>query len=509
MTARYKQNDKVFTDFPVVHYMLNEVGYIATDDLSDIKILEPASGEGSFALEIVRRLEQSSKKFKFDFINALNSNLCFIELNIENFNKLKKNIIELLESLGYASMLIDDYIFINSNYLMLESLEKFDCIVGNPPYIRHEIINKDLKVIYRDKFSTFRYRADLYILFYEHSLNLLADKGRVSFICSNRWIYNQYGQKLREKIVENYHLEKLLNIEKTKPFNKQVIAYPVITTIANQKGNKTLFYENNLKEIDFKTIDFELKEMPKDVHWQNLFLDYSLEDSSLKSIEEQGFTIGIGVATGADDIFIIKKSQETEIEDSRLLPLLKSNGLKEEKIKWDGSFILNPFNENELCNLDNYPKLKDYFDKHEKRLKQRYIAKKRPMQWYKTIDKIKIDLLDKPKLLLPDLATVKFLHIDRGDYYPHHNLYYIIHKDIDKLKLLATILMSDFIKEQLSKIGIKMNGGLPRFQSQTLKKLRIPNIEAFPIFEQDSLIEAYEKKDFAVMNRLIRAKCQK
>jgi len=475
MTVRYKKNDEIFTDITVVHYLLDEVGFVSEKDLSLVTLLEPASGEGSFALEIVTRLYQSSQKFEFNFLKALNSNIKFIELNRESVEKLKESIKKLICKWDYSSPQLEDRVFICSNYLTLDKLPKFDCIVGNPPYIRHELIDASLKSFYREKFSTFRYRADLYIPFYEHSLNLLSDNGKLSFVCSNRWLYNQYGEPLRKKISQEYYLKKLLNLEKAQLFDTQVIAYPAITTVVKREGVDTLYYESNDKKIDFKNIIFTKKETPNSGAWQNLFINYDLNSSSLKSIEELGFKIGIGIATGADKIFIIKKSQNIEIENSRLMPLLKSNALKGEEIEWDGSYLVNPYEENGLCNLEEYPKLKAYFKEHKERLKQRHTAKKSPLKWYKTIDRVKFDLQAQPKLLLPDLATSKKLHVDKGNFYPHHNLYYITHNNIVKLEKLSSILMSEFVQKQLLNIGIKMNGGVPRFQAQTLKKLRIPS----------------------------------
>jgi 16S rRNA G966 N2-methylase RsmD len=477
MTIRYKRNDEIFTKTDVVKYLLDEVGFISRKDLSSITLLEPASGEGNFAVEIVTRLYKSSQIFGFNFIKALHSNIQFIELNKKNINKLQNNIKNLLIQWGYSSQILEERLFLSSNYLTINRLPKFDCIVGNPPYVRHELIDKSLKKKYREKFSTFKYRADLYIPFYEQSLNLLKDNGKLSFVSSNRWLYNQYGEALREKIAQKYYLKKLLNIERAQLFENQVIAYPTVVTIENREGTKTLYYESSDKEIDFNTILFIKKETPKNGAWQNLFVDYDLNDSSLKSIEEQGFKIGIGVATGADKIFIVKKSQNIDIESSRLMPLLKSNALKGENIEWDESYIINPYDKDELCNLEEYPKLKVYFQKHKEKLQQRHTAKKNPLKWYKTIDKIKSDLQTKPKLLLPDLAISKKLHIDKGEFYPHHNLYYITHNNIEKLETLASILMSDFVQQQLQQISIKMNGGVARFQAQTLRKLQIPNIK--------------------------------
>ncbi|MCB0541805.1 MAG: hypothetical protein KDE33_30160, partial [Bacteroidetes bacterium] len=48
-----------------------------------------------------------------------------------------------------------------------------------------------------------------------------------------------------------------------------------------------------------------------------------------------------------------------------------------------------------------------------------------------------------------------------------------------------------------------MNGGYPRWQSQNLKKLRIPMIDAMPKETADSLIQAYHIKDYRTINQLV------
>ena len=85
------------------------------------------------------------------------------------------------------------------------------------------------------KFPAFKHRSDLYIAFYDKGLRLLKENGVLSFICSNRWLKNQYGESLRNLIQLNYCLEEIIDLEKTCPFEEEVIAYPAITTIRNSK----------------------------------------------------------------------------------------------------------------------------------------------------------------------------------------------------------------------------------------------------------------------------------
>jgi adenine-specific DNA-methyltransferase len=69
--------------------------------------------------------------------------------------------------------------------------------------------------------------------------------------------------------------------------------------------------------------------------------------------------------------------------------------------------------------------------------------------------------------------------------------------------LLAAILMSGFVKDQLLELGNKMNGGYPRWQSQNLKKLRVPIIDAIPEKSEKEIILAYQSMDYQKIDLLI------
>lgn len=503
-----RAHGEVFTATNVVQYILDEAGYEATKNLKEISILEPSSGHGAFSVEILKRLSASSKKHNFSFIKALRSNVRFTELNPTVYNALKAKLSATLADLGYSDDGTIEAICKNEDFLETDTLRKYDSIVGNPPYIRHELIPDKNKVAYKSKFGTFRNRADLYVPFFEHSLNLLKDNGILSFICSNRWLYNQYGKQLRELISRHYDLRKILNIEKSSPFDESVIAYPCITTIKNSRSEGSVQYcETDSKEVNFDQLHFEKMKSPMTSSWQNLFLLYDLDHHSLVGIAEQGFKIGIGVATGADGIFLVKGDDISRIEESRLLPIITARDLSKNAVQWKGQYVINPYEDDQLCDLEKYPHLKEYFAENKTALLKRHVAQKSANRWYGTIDKINPSLKSQAKILLPDLTGNKVIFIDEGQYYPHHNIYYITGRDLGTLKVLACLLMSDFIKLQLSQIGLKMNGGLPRFQSQVLRKLKLPNIALFTDDERKRLIKAYNEFDFTKINSIVNSFC--
>lgn len=493
----------VLTKPIVVETMLDRVGYTQNHDLRDITVIEPSAGDGAFAIKIIERLYDSSLKFDFSFQKAL-SNLIFFELDRGMGVLLRDRIESTLHK--YATFVPGGLIRIED--FLLSKSDKCDLIIGNPPYVRHENIPEEQKELYRSQFSTFRHRSDLYIGFYEKGLRLLKEDGALSFICSNRWLKNQYGERLRSLIQLNYSLEEIIDLEETCPFEEDVIAYPAITTIRNsRKQTKANYYMiNDITKLRDINKDFGITRTLDTANSKNWFYYESngkVYEKFLSTIESQGFNIGIGVATGLDKVFI-RNDFKSLVEHELLLPILTSKDLKNNKLNWSGNYILNPFDcTGKLIDLTKYPKAKEYFESHKEVLERRHVAKKNPKYWYKTIDRIKPSLTSQDKIILPDISGNTQLFIDKGNFYPHHNLYYITGGYHNKLVILASILESDFIRNQLLELGTTMNGGYPRWQSQNLKRLRIPMIDAMPKETSAALIQAYYDKDYHTINKLV------
>src|SRR5690606_8027109 len=166
--------------------------------------------------------------------------------------------------------------------------------------------------------------------------------------------------------------------ERATPFDEDVIAYPCITTISNRKAENTQVCIDNSRSINFSSLTFKTVKSPKNSDWQTLFINYDLTHNSLSGIVEQGFKIGIGVATGLDKVFICKGSELHGIESTRLLPLIKSSDLRNNRFCWQNHFIINPYEHGELCNLDKYPFLKAYLLKNKQALLKRHTTKQNP-----------------------------------------------------------------------------------------------------------------------------------
>lgn len=499
----------VYTKPDVVKSMLDLCEYTPDKDLRNIKILEPSAGEGAFIYEIMTRLYESSINNHFEF-NTSFQNITAYEIDPAKYEALKSIIFSFFRS--HNIKYDPKAIFTNikcSDYLV-SPRSKFDLIIGNPPYVRHEKIPEELKTFYKKNFGAFKHRSDLYIAFYEKALNNLAQNGTLCFICSNRWLKNQYGKGLREIISKLYSIPLIIDLEEADAFEEKVAAYPAITIIQNNRTKvSTKYFEvsdiSSLDRIANGDLNPDINlDLVSTTDWSTSFSVLSTpHQQQLESIERQGFSIGIGVATGADAIFIGNRLAEY-IENELLLPIISSKDLKGDIMRWGGNYLLNPYSsDGHLINLQKYPHVKRYLEANKAALENRHIARKNPHLWYRTIDKIDYQLTFQPKLLLPDISKNNNIFLDTGKYYPNHNIYFITSADIQELRVLGAFLMSDFVRSQLSRLSNKMNGGYVRWQSQYLRKIKIPVIQQLPIEIVGKLERLFEEKNIPEINNTI------
>lgn len=485
-----RQHGDVFTKPEVVGFMLDEVGYIASANLSDISIMEPSCGEGEFVVEIVKRLKKSSVLWGFDLNKAYHKCVTASDIDRRKVEICIQRISCEAPEIEHPEQNIhtEDY--------LLSQHPASDIIVGNPPYIRYEEIPQDKLPLYKS-FSTFYYRPDMYIFFFEKSLSQLKPNGQHCFICANRWMKNKYGKKLRTLVARHYNIRKIINMEGANAFEEEVLAYPAITVISNGGNTDDVQYAKVKDVAQIRNSQYTLLRAPYGDDWSNVFIANKQE---LALIEEQGFKIGIGVATGADSIFISQKLKD-EVENDLLLPIINGRDLSGDKMNWSGKYLLNPYDvDGQLISLDKYPKAKAYLERNKDRLSSRHKAKKTPAKWYATIDPVQTALLTQEKILLPDISGNKYVFVDKGQFYPAHNIYYITNNDPRRLRILAALLTSGFVRCQLSDLTNHMNGGYARWQSQYLRKLQIPTISHIPCHLADALLRCYETQDIDGIN---------
>lgn len=493
----------VFTRPEIVDLILDLAGYaVGNVRLAEISVLEPSCGDGAFLDAVIGRLIQSEVALNGRVIwedPILVRAVCACDINEKSVQAARSLVEARLTAAGcvssMAAILASKWV-IHTDFLLHPWVDSFGLIVGNPPYVRVEDLPKPVLAEYRRRFGTATDRADLYVAFFEQGLRLLADDGVLAFISANRFAKNQYGAPLRRLIAKKFHVRHYVNLEHTQPFMDDVSAYPAVVVIDRAAGTSTrastlddiapgtlatIREESKSEVVPSKLVSVFPDWYPDGAPWRaTSSADHSLMESferDYPTLERSavGTKVGIGVATGADEVFVLDELS-TKIERTRQIPLLMAQDVRSEHPKWSGHYLVNPFDaadDGALVHLEELPGLKDHMERFSDRLNARHVARTRPRNWYRTIDRIWPALQYAPKLVIPDIQRGGVVGLDEGQFYPHHNLYWIT-SDGWNLRALQALLRSSFVLRQVRAFSVQMRGGSVRYQAQTLRKLRVP-----------------------------------
>ena len=490
----------IFTRREIVDFMLDLAGYTSDQPLTEFRILEPAFGYGDFLIPIAERLFST-----YDGHNpreTLAPAIRAVEIHHDSAAATRTKLIDLLTGVGISrtdTAHILDAWMIEGDFLLTELNTRFTHVVGNPPYVRQEMIPEQLLTEYRQRYSTIYDRADLYIPFIEKCLHHLSPGGSLAFICADRWMKNKYGGPLRKLVSKDFNLACYIDMMDTPAFHSNVSAYPAITLIKSEKPGITRIASQPIVEKEsLSRLATELRtgittegentyEIQGVVQQSEPWILKSIPqltvarrlEEHFPALENAGCKVGIGVATGADNIYT-GKLQSLDVEPDRKLPLIKTADINPGEINWLGQGVINPFNDDgSLVDLTDYPKLSAYLSAHEDAIRQRNCAKRNPNNWYRTIDRITPSLTTTPKLLIPDIKGDANIVLDDGHYYPHHNLYYITSTEWD-LPILKKVLESGIARLFVSLYSTQMRGGFLRFQAQYLRRIHLPEWHQVP-----------------------------
>ncbi len=515
----------VYTKPWMVELILDLAGYLPERPLARLVALEPSAGDGAFLKGMVRRLIESCRLHSIPVEEATHAIGAF-EIDPSAADRAVGVVCSTLHDLGVpgptASALARSWIRIED---FLEASLAFpiaDFVIGNPPYIRLEDIPEDKAAFYRNGFSAMRGRADVYVAFYQAALLQLKQGGVCAYICADRWMLNDYGSALRSFITtEGYNVRCVIEAHDIAAFETDVSAYPAVTIIAQEKQGPVVVAKAlaGIEQASREEVEILLKEarcssflrVARFPDWfcgsepwpcsslEALQLLKHLEATCLPlESKATGTQIGIGVATGADRVFITE--DRPDIEPDRLLPLAMASDLKAGKVAWSGRYLVNPWNEDGLIDLQAYPRFEAYLRQHYALLRSRHTAKERPLQWHKTIDRVNLRLLTKQKLYIADIKDRLLPTLDIGETYPQHNLYWITSETWD-LRVLGGLLMSAVGEFFIHCYGVRMRGGFLRFQAQYLRRIRVPAPENISRELAETLRQAFDTQDVALATR--------
>lgn len=409
------------------------------------RILDPGCGTGVFIEGIIRWCQRYN--FPIPQITG-------IELDPHRA-KTAKNAFKNLPTIS----------IVNGDFL-IPSEETFDFIVGNPPYVSILELTEFEKNRYKDCYITATGRFDLYMLFFEQAIKQLKENGRLVFITPEKFTYTESAASTRS-LLTSLNLSHLIYLnEDTFP---GLATYPVVSVVDKKKNNtSTLVIDRNLKSSNIV--------IPKDGSNWLTALSGKKPVIEHETLADHCHRISCGIATGADDVFVLEKEAVPKELRNFAFPTISGRQLNSiESVNQPTQVMLSPYDRNgKLITGQNLKLFCDFLEANNQkpRLLARTCAKRKP--WYAFHDSVPMHDVLKPKILCKDITDNPTFWVDlKGQILPRHSIYYLIPKDSSRIEELANYLNADSTKKWLLEESQRAANGFIRLQSSVLKRIPI------------------------------------
>ena len=490
------------------------------NQISKIRILDPACGSGSFLIEAYQELlnyhldyytnlEKPPKdtiyqgkdgewrltireKKRILKNNIYGVDLDFLAVEVTKLSLLlkvledqNKDVVEQQQKLFHERVLPDlsdnikngnslistDYITLETDIEDIKSIKPFnyveefplvfvdggfDIIVGNPPYVRQELI-KDQKPYYKNHYQSYTGVADLYVYFFENGLNLLKDNGSLGFICSNKYTRANYGKNLR-KFLLNYNIKHYDDYGGKKVFKHATVDAAVIVINKSKVQNNIISVNNNEFEINQNNLTEDSWAFhPPEV----LNLIDKVFSQGIKLGDIPDIKINNGIKTGYNKAFVIDKKTKDDLiakdeNNAQIIkPVLRGRDILRWKVNFEEKYLI--FTRRGI-KINSFPVIKEYLSQYKKNLNPRNNGQsigRKPgkYKWYEIQDTIAYyEDFENPKLIWAEITQSPNFYYDEDGYYMN-NKCFMISSDETNLKVLNAIFLSTLFEFLYRNLG--------------------------------------------------------
>lgn len=432
----------------------------------------------------------------------------------------------------------------------------FDVVIGNPPYIRQELLNDNEKIKikelieaeYRDKLvisssnkinnKKITYdrrekniikldsRSDIFVYFVIHGLKMIREGGRLGFITSNKWLEVGYGEPFQNFLLDSSKIQYIIE------FDRAVFPDAEVNTcilILEKNKNKKVRESNDTKFIIVKkkmslndqisnfikiNTNYEsenikinkIKQKYLELGKWNIYLRAPVvfnkikENSKVISLSNLGKVL-YGIKTGYNPYFILSKSKALEIgiETESLTPCVVSpKQVKNIVIESTNDYLFDVKNiPSSLVNnkTTNYIKFGEKLDVEVKRGSKRGIIK---LPYCSTVKNRKpkwysLPQLETPDILLPKLADKRVSALLNAAKAQATDLfYYIVLKDHQDAKIITAYLNSSIGGLLGELYGRSYGGGVLDIKVFEAKKLPIVDPKKLTLIERTNIENAFD-----------------
>ncbi|GAA8699806.1 class I SAM-dependent DNA methyltransferase [Helicobacter pylori] len=377
----------------------------------------------------------------------------------------------------------------------------FDCIIGNPPYIRQEHI-KDIKPLLEKQYQDFyNSTADIYTYFFALSYHLLKDKGFNAFITSNKYARARYGAQLRELLLKKTTIVSYMELNALKVFESATVDTSIMSFIKQDppKESRFKYYEptpddkNDLKSARSLPMRQNALSTESFIFANATLLDLRDKMESVGTpLKDWDIQINYGIKTGANEAFIIttekreeildacKTQEERKCTEALIKPILRGKDIKRYSYEWADLWVINTHNgytsaqKSKIPPIDiaKYPAIKTHLDSHWDTIATRSDQGDTP---YHLRNCAYLEDFEKEKIVYPCIMAKEpcFVYEEKGFYAPAPAN--IITGDKIEIKYITALLNSKCIYFAMRKFY--MGGGIEgELKTNNLEKIPIPKI---------------------------------
>jgi hypothetical protein len=376
----------------------------------------------------------------------------------------------------------------------------FDCVIGNPPYVRQELLGNQ-KEYFQKIYKTYNGIADLYTYFIEKGVSLLKQDGLFSYIVANKWMRANYGQPLRNWL-KSQGLEEIADFGDLPVF-KGATTYPCILRIrksAETSREKPLSMNAAIMQsLDFRDLGEYIRKNSFSIKLGNLDdKGWSLTGSATRNLLEKIGSAGIplaeyingkiyrGILTGLNEAFVIDRdTRDLLIRKDRkcaeiIKPFLAGRDIKRYiPPESDKYLILIPRGWTNLNRKGKdpweflrgmYPAITDYLEPFKLKAQKRY---DKGESWWELRACDYYAEFEKPKIIVPAIVQSASYTFDNQGFYSNDKTSIIQTKDLYLLGILNS-RVPDYI---LHSISSTKQGGYFEYKPMYVSKLPIRPID--------------------------------